>query len=472
MIRHRFVRANPGHPAPGFFFSGPDFASQHPHTGKIGLASGKDTATIPRMFVELITTGSELLLGATLNSHQQWLGRRLADLGLPVCRQLTVPDAGTAIADAVADAFTRADLVITTGGLGPTSDDRTRSEIARLLGVPLVHDAAVARQIEHAFARRNRPVPVSSLVQAEVPAGARVLVNEHGSAPGLALAFPRLGQNSPAGLLIMLPGPPRELQPMFDASVVPLLREKFPVCEEFVSVTLQTIGIGESRVEEAIRPRLDKLVTAGLEIGFCARSGEVDVRLSATGESARVCVGEAVAVVRRLLGKFIYSDARLSLEEVVVGELRRQRKKLAIAESCTGGLLSSCITDVPGASEVFVGGVIAYSNQLKERLLGVEPATLARHGAVSEATVREMAAGARLRHGGDFALAITGIAGPTGGTPEKPVGTVFIGLAHDAGVEVRQELNALDRATFKWISTRQALDLLRRVLFGLPLPSK
>lgn len=427
---------------------------------------------MPRVFVELITTGSELLLGATLNSHQQWLGARLAHLGLPVNRQVTVPDTGTAIADAVAEAIRRADLVITTGGLGPTADDRTRDEIARLLGVALEPDPAVAREIEALFARRGRPLPPNAMVQARVPAGAVVLRNEHGSAPGLTMEFHRPGGHSSNGFLVMLPGPPRELRPMFDEHVEPLLRERFAAARDFVSLTLHTIGIGESRVEEAVRPHLSRLEADGLEIGYCARSGEVDVRLSATGPGAADKVEAGCRVVRRLLGKFIYSDRNETLEQVVVEELRRQGKQLATAESCTGGLLASTITDVPGASEVFRGGVVSYSNDLKQSLLGVRAETLSNHGAVSEETAREMAAGARKRYGADFALAITGIAGPTGGTPDKPVGTVFISLADDDGVDVRREMNALDRATFKLVTTRQSLELLRRRLRGMPSPGK
>jgi nicotinamide-nucleotide amidase len=212
------------------------------------------------MYVELITTGSELLLGATLNSHQQWIGRQLAELGLPVSRQVTVPDSGTAIADAVAEALRRADLIITTGGLGPTADDRTRDEIARLLGLSLTEDPEVLRQIETVFQRRNRPLPPNfaklAAIQARVPAGALVLKNEHGSAPGLAMELPAEANTAHSRWLIMLPGPPRELHPIFRDHVLPLLRTKYPECGGFIAHTLHTIGVGESRVEDAIRPHL------------------------------------------------------------------------------------------------------------------------------------------------------------------------------------------------------------------------
>lgn len=423
------------------------------------------------MYVELITTGSELLLGATLNSHQQWIGRQLAELGLPVSRQVTVPDSGTAIADAVAEALSRADLIITTGGLGPTADDRTRDEIARLLGLPLTEDPEVLRQIEAVFQRRNRPLPPNfatlAAIQARVPAGALVLKNEHGSAPGLAMKLPAGANAAHPRWLIMLPGPPRELQPIFRDHVLPLLRANCPECGGFIAHTLHTFGVGESRVEDAIRPRLAELESRGLEIGYCARTGEVDVRLTATGAAARELVAEAAGRVRRLLGKFIYSEDQRSLEAVVIELLRASRQRLVTAESCTGGYVAHCLTNVPGASEVFLGGMVTYSNELKQTLLGVRPETLAAHGAVSEPTAREMAAGARERYHADFAIAITGIAGPGGGTPEKPVGTVYIGLASRDEVTVVRQENAFDRETFKVVTARQSLELLRHQLLGM-----
>lgn len=425
------------------------------------MADGKN----PPVFVELITTGSELLLGATLNTHQQWLGRRLADLGLPVSRQLTVPDAGTAIAEAVADALTRADLIITTGGLGPTSDDRTRGEIARLLGLSLAEDPEIFRRIEVMFRRRNRPLPPNfdalARIQSQVPAGALVLPNDHGSAPGLALPVDPQKTGKRARLVVLLPGPPRELQPMFDAHVVPLLRERFPEGAGFAVQTLHTIGVGESRVEDAIRPQLEELETRGLEIGYCARTGEVDVRLTASGPGATELVTEAARRVRRLLARHIFSEDTRTLEEVVIHRLRERHLTLVTAESCTGGYVAHCLTNVPGASDVFLGGLVTYSNDLKQSLLGVRPETLAQYGAVSEATAREMAAGARERFDADYAIAITGIAGPGGGSVEKPVGTVFIALADRREVVVERQFNPFDRETFKFITGRQSLELLR-----------
>lgn len=424
------------------------------------------------MFVELITTGSELLLGSTLNSHQQWIGQQLAAIGMPVSRQLTVPDAGTAIADAVADAVTRADLIITTGGLGPTADDRTRDEIARLLDLELNTDSAVLAQIKKVFLERGKPLPPNfdtlARIQAQVPTGATVLVNHHGSAPGLAMDVPaaKFGSREQANVLVMLPGPPREMQPMFLESVMPLVKKRFPQASGFLSKTFHTLGIGESRVEDTLAGPLASLMKRGLDLGFCARSGEVDVRLTATGDTAEELIEEACSKVVRLLTKHIYSDAGSSLNEVIIHELQRQKKTVVTAESCTGGFVSNLLTNVAGASEVFLGGMITYSNELKQTLLGVSAETLANHGAVSEETAREMAAGARERYSADYAISITGIAGPTGGTEEKPVGTVFIGLAHPGGVDVARQINVFERETFKYVTGRQALDMLRRQLLA------
>jgi nicotinamide-nucleotide amidase len=416
------------------------------------------------MNVEIVNTGSELMLGRVLNTHQQWLCRRLADLGHVVTRQVAVADTGTEIQAAVREALSRADLIITTGGLGPTSDDLTRELIAELLGKKLVKNPAVQAHIENFFAKRGRPRPQKTDVETFVPEGAEVFLNATGTAPGLAMEIsdPKSEIRNPKWL-VMLPGPPRELRPMFDASVVPLLKREF-AGEIFVCRTLLTTGIGESRVQEMVEADLQPLVRRGLEIGYCARPGAVDVRLVAGGATAEKLVGEAEVVVQRILGENIFGRDDEEIEQVVVKLLAQQKKTLALAESCTGGLIASRITDVPGASEVFLGGVVGYANAAKEKFLGVRSKTLKQHGAVSGAVAQEMALGVREKFGSDFALAVTGIAGPGGGTAEKPVGTVFIALASAAGVEVKVFLNAWDRATFKQVTATQALDWLRRAV--------
>ena len=415
------------------------------------------------MNVEIINTGSELMLGRILNTHQQWLCRRLADLGHVVTRQTAVADAAAEIQSAVGEALSRADLVITTGGLGPTSDDLTRERIAELVGKKLIEHPDVRAHIENFFARRGRPRPAQTSVENFVPEGARVFLNAFGTAPGLAIKIESDASNpkAQAKWLVMLPGPPRELRPMFDASVTPLLQREF-AREIFACRTLLTTGIGESRVQEFIEADLQPLVRRGLGIGYCARPGAVDVRLTASGAAADKIVGAGAAVMRRILGANIFGFDDDEIENVVVKLLIAQKKTLALAESCTGGLIASRVTDVPGASAIFLGGVVSYANAAKQNFLGVRAESLAQHGAVSETVAREMAAGARAKFGSDFALAVTGIAGPGGGTLEKPVGTVFIALATAEGAEVKRLLNIWERATFKQVTATQALERLRQ----------
>lgn len=415
------------------------------------------------MIVELVNTGSELMLGRVLNTHQQWLCRRLADLGYVVSRQVAVPDTGPDIEQAAREALSRADLVVTTGGLGPTSDDLTRDLIARMLGRPLREDPAIVAHIKQFFATRQRPMPARTRVQALVPDGAIVLPNPHGTAPGLAIEvrpnpFRPGGQT---GWLIMLPGPPRELRPMFVESVVPLLRRLLPSESEFICRTLRTTGLGESVVQQRIGGHLESLVASGLDLGYCARTGQVDVRLAARGANARRLVQEAEALVRRHLALRIYGEEDDELESVVVRLLTERKQTLAVAESCTGGCIAHRLTNVPGASAVLLAGWVTYSNEAKQRFLGVRAETLAAHGAVSEAVAREMAEGARKATGADFALSVTGIAGPTGGTAAKPVGTVFLGLATPTGTATQKNFHPYDRETFKQVTANQALDCLR-----------
>ena len=410
------------------------------------------------MNVELVNTGSELMLGRVLNTHQQWLCRRLADLGHVVTRQVAIADTGTEIKQAVREALGRADLVITTGGLGPTSDDLTRELIAELLGKKLIENKEVLTHIENFFAKRGRPRPAKTSVENFVPEGAILFLNATGTAPGLAMKI-----DGTKKWLVMLPGPPRELRPMFDTFVTPLIKREF-AGEIFICRTLLTTGIGESRVQEMVEADLQPLVARGLEIGYCARPGAVDVRLVASGARAEKLVGEGEAVVQRILGENIFGRDDEEIENVVVKLLAQKKKTLALAESCTGGLIANRITDVPGASEIFLGGVVSYANSAKEKFLDVRAETLQTHGAVSEAVAREMALGAREKFGSDFAIAVTGIAGPSGGSAEKPVGTVFIALASASGVEVKKFLNVWERATFKQVTATQALEWLRRTL--------
>jgi nicotinamide-nucleotide amidase len=307
-------------------------------------------------------------------------------------------------------------------------------------------------------------------VQALAPDGADLLLNGNGTAPGLVLASTagQFGAQAPAALLIMLPGPPRELEPMFREQVVPLIQKRFPAPKTFRCVVLKCTGIGESIVEERIAGPLQPLVRAGLELGYCARFGEVDVRLVARGQNAVDLTREAEQTVRSLLGKHIFGNDSERLEAVIVHELTKQKQTVAVAESCTGGYLANRLTNVPGASNAFLGGFLTYSNQSKQDLLGVPGEILAQFGAVSEPTARAMAEGALARLGSTYALAVTGIAGPSGGSSDKPVGTVYIALAGPSATVVLHQVNQYDRESFKFVTSQQALDLLRRKLSDSP----
>jgi len=424
------------------------------------------------MIVELINTGSELMLGRTLNTHQQWICRQFADHGYVVTRQVAIADGGQDIQEAVRESLSRADLIVVTGGLGPTSDDVTRELIAGLLGKPLYEDSTIVAELKKFFEERKRPMPARNLVQAQVPEGAIVLANPNGTAPGLAIKVEggkwrmengSARQETYPQWLIMLPGPPRELRPMFTDTVIPLLKRELPP-QIFVCHTIRTAGIGESALAEQIEAPLQPFIATGLELGYCARPGQVDVRLAARTPDAQKIVSEAQSVVERLLFKNIFAHDDEDIESVIVRELTARRQTLALAESCTGGCIAHRITNVPGASAVLIAGLVTYANEAKVKFVGVRPETLAMHGAVSEPVVREMAEGARRETGADYAVAVTGIAGPGGGSPEKPVGTVFMAVSNAAGTVALKQLNRFDRETFKDITAQQVLGMLRRVM--------
>jgi nicotinamide-nucleotide amidase len=402
------------------------------------------------MRVEVINTGTELLLGSVLNTHLRFLAEALFPLGLRVNRQVTVPD-GPDIRTALLESFARAEIVLVTGGLGPTTDDITREITAELLGLTLIHDEAVMQAIAKRFARRGLTMGARIARQAQRPAEAVVLANEFGTAPGLYFAA-----RADTPHLFLLPGPPRELQPMFEAAAVPILRALAPP-REVAMRTWRISGIGESTVEEAVG---EPLLALGIELGYCARPGEVDLRTIGTEAQ----LAQAAAIVEEKLAPHIVSPEAASLEAVIVGELTARHATLAVAESCTGGFVAHRITNVPGASAVFLAGYVTYANEAKQSL-GVDPTLIAEHGAVSSQVAGAMATGARAAAGATFALSTTGIAGPGGGTKEKPVGTVYIALAEE-GREAKVELHKFptDRATFKDLTSQAALDLLRRRL--------
>jgi len=335
-----------------------------------------------------------------------------------------------------------------------------------MLGRDLHEDADALARIQEFYAARKRPMPEQTRVQALVPQGALVLPNRNGTAPGLALRVcPNpFRKNGAESRLILLPGPGRELRPMFTDSVIPILLQELPLSDPFVCRTLRTAGVAESAVQERIQESLRELVERGLEIGYCARPAQVDVRLAARGEKAAVLVAAGEATVRSRLGADLFGTEDESLEEVLIHQLAARKRTLALAESCTGGYIANCLTNVSGASAVFRAGWVTYSDHAKQHFLGVRAETLERHGAVSEAVAREMAAGALRLGEADYAIAVTGIAGPAGGTPAKPVGTVFIAIASPREIQVSEMHHAWDRLTFKEVTARQALNQLRRRL--------
>ncbi len=408
------------------------------------------------MIVEVLNTGSELLLGQVLNTHLKFLAEAIFPLGLRVERQVTVPD-GAAIREVLLEMFGRADLVLVTGGLGPTTDDITREVVAELLGLRLEHDEAIMREIAARFARREMKMSPRVELQALRPREAMVLGNDFGTAPGLYFPADCGAKKSPH--LFLLPGPPRELHPMFREKALPILEKLAPPAK--VGMRVYRIGgMGESLVEERVGA---DLLALGIELGYCARPGEVDVRTIGAPES----LDRAEAIVRERLGDSIVSQDARSMEKVVVDLLAERAATVAVAESCTGGFLANLLTNVPGASAVFVEGFVTYANEAKTRALGVDAGLIATHGAVSEPVAAAMAEGARSRAGVDFALATTGIAGPGGGSAEKSVGTVFIGLAAKGRETlVRRFRFATDRETFKDLAAQAALDLLRRALLA------
>ncbi|HET9375066.1 MAG TPA: competence/damage-inducible protein A [Chthoniobacterales bacterium] len=402
--------------------------------------------------VEVINTGTELLFGSVVNTHLAYLGQQLFSLGLRVDRQTTVPD-GLAIASVVREAASRSRVVIITGGLGPTSDDVTREVVAELTGRTLRFDKTVLSKIEAHVVKRGFRFSDAIKRQAYVLEGATVLPNDFGTAPGLYLpATPTFPD------LFMLPGPPRELHPMFQVYAAPIIR-RIVGHSDLRAMIFRTSGIGESAVQELVGADLDTI--PAVEVGYCAHVGAVELRLVGTEHA----VERGASIVREKLASYIVSTDGKALEEIVVNLLTARNATIAVAESCTGGYLASSITDVSGSSAVFLEGNVTYSNEAKTRTLNVPRPLIERFGAVSEQVAAAMAEGVRARSGATYALSTTGVAGPSGGTEAKPVGTVFIGFASALGSpEVQKLFYPTDRLTFKQVVTQRALDLLRKKL--------
>jgi nicotinamide-nucleotide amidase len=417
---------------------------------------------VPTTRVEIVTIGDELLLGFTIDTNAAHIARELAKIGIEVARRATVRDDATEIASAVSDALARTGAVITTGGLGPTSDDHTKADVARLFGREMRLDEAHLAWMEARWtARFKRPMPASNRAQAMMPEGARKLTNNHGSAPGVWLEDER------GRWVAMLPGVPREMRGMVDDTLLPLLRARGSGESVIRSRTLRTTGVAESLLADWIDGMEGGF--PGLDLAYLPGIDGVDLRLTVRGLSAAAAdtaLADAAARLRARIGVAVYGEDDADLAASVLDQCRRTRLKLAVAESCSGGLVGGRLTAIPGSSDVFVGGVIAYDNAIKVKMLDVDPDLLSREGAVSEAVVRQMARGARAATGAQVGLAVTGIAGPDGGRPEKPVGTVWI--AADVAGDVRALGLRLwgDRDEIRRRSAQAVLDLARRALLA------
>ena len=408
------------------------------------------------MRVILLNTGTELLLGDVQDAHLAFIAREIFPLGLRIEERRTVGDTG-AIRHTLAELFPGCEILFVTGGLGPTSDDITREMVADLLGLELQKSPDLLASLRQRLQVRGIKWTSGIARQADVPAGAEVLPNQNGSAPGLYLRA-NINPQIQSPHLFLLPGPPRELQPMFRAFVMPILRSIVPASALIERRLYKIADKGESLVEKAIGDRV--LAVPGIELGYCARPGEVDVRIVGKAKA----IEQADAIIRSTLGPSVFSAADETLEEVVVKLLVQRNQTVAVAESCTGGLLANRITNVPGASAVFSAGYVCYANQAKIDMLDVDPQLIEKHGAVSEQVARALAEHARACARSDYALATTGVAGPSGGSPEKPVGTVYVALAASGETIAKKLFFPTDRETFKQIATQAALELLRRKL--------
>lgn len=410
------------------------------------------------MRAEIIAIGSELLTPSRLDTNSLFITRQLNDLGLMVARKSIVGDRAEDIRDVLASALPRSEVVILIGGLGPTNDDMTREVVADALGRRLVLDEGILENLQRRYAQARLQMTVNNRRQARVIEGAEILENPNGTAPGQFLR-----ENST--LVFLLPGPPRELQPMVMNQVLPLIRRHKPTSVQHRR-QLKVASEVESRVDALIEsiyksyPQVETTILASpaiIELFFYWR-GEPDDALAETQ------LDELAERVRARLGDSVFTDREETLEEMLGHLLVARGKTIATAESCTGGTIGKILTDVAGSSRYYVGGVVCYSNPLKIQLVGVNETTLERFGAVSEPVARQMALGIRMRTGSDFGLSLTGIAGPEGGTPEKPVGLVFVGLADAQGTRVQKLQLRGDREAIRLRAARMALDWLRREL--------
>lgn len=406
------------------------------------------------MIVELITTGSELLLGQIINTNAAYMAKELNAIGFDVVYQTTVGDNRERMQAAIAHALTRADLVITSGGLGPTRGDITKEVSAAVFGRELSLNEACAERIRAHFDRVRRPMTENNLRQAMIPTGAHIFTNYAGTAPGIAL-------EQDGKVIVNLPGPPSEMKDMFERSLKPYLQKTYGFASVIVSRVLDTFGIGESKLETEIQDLI--LAQNNPTLALLVRPTGVIIRITAKAATPAAADRMIVGVeqeIRRRVGAYIYAVDDEPLEEVVGQELAAQNLTIACAESCTGGLLTSRLTDVPGSSAYVIGSVVSYTNEVKAAVLGVDRETLRTLGAVSEPVARQMAEGVRRCLGTSVGVGITGIAGPDGGSAEKPVGLVYIAVAGLQGTTVQRNFFTGTRSQIKFQATQTALNMV------------
>jgi nicotinamide-nucleotide amidase len=417
--------------------------------------------------VELITIGDELLLGFTIDTNAAHIARTLAASGVEIVRRTTIGDEAEKIAQSVREALDRTGAVITTGGLGPTSDDLTKPAIARIFGREMKLDEAFATKLEERWRARfpNSRFPTTNRSQAEIPEGARILTNRHGTAPGIWL------EDDKGRWVAMMPGVPREMRGMLAEELLPAIKARAKGGDESVvlSGTLRTTGIAESAIAELLGPSFlgaSDTDLGSLPLAYLPGVAGVDLRVTAKGfprARAEKLIEEAILKLKRRVSAYAYGEDDADLAAVVLEKCRVLRYKLAVAESCTGGMLGERLTNIPGSSDVFLGGVIAYHNDVKLNLLGVRTEDLEQFGAVSEQVALQMASGVREKLGADVGVSVTGIAGPGGGTAEKPVGLIWVAV-HASEVKARRFHVGGDRAEIRQRAAQAALEMVRRAL--------
>ncbi len=413
------------------------------------------------MKAEILAVGTELLMGQIVNTNAQYISSKLPEAGVGVYYHSVVGDNPARLEDSLKLALERCDIVITTGGLGPTQDDLTKETISRVCGKKLVIHEESLNKIKNYFSRLGRQMTPNNEKQAYMPEGCIVLKNNNGTAPGCII---EMGEKA----VIMLPGPPVEMKPMFLDYVMPYFKNKGAYSLE--SVILRVFGIGESAMETKIMDLIDGQTNP--TIATYAKEGEVTIRITASvpmGQSAEQILLPVVNEIKRRTGENLYSDKDETLDSVAAGLLLENNITIATAESCTGGLISEMLTDVPGISKVFMGGAVTYSNEAKMEYLGVKEQTLKAHGAVSRETAAEMAEGIRKRLKTDIGISVTGIAGPGGGTDEKPVGLVYVGLSGEGGTITKELRLSGNRKKIRTITALNVFDLIRRHVLKLEI---